>query len=80
MTQSGQRQCTIATSSPRGRFDKLGFCYLNLVLSHQHSDLMLEDDRRRKFYFSSKPMRAHWALPVVEYFVYVSLEENHSPN
>ena len=62
MTQSGQRQYTIATSSPRGRFDKLGLCFLNLVLSHQHSDLMLEDDRRRKFYFSSKPVRAHWAL------------------
>jgi hypothetical protein len=31
-------------------------------LSHQHSDLMLDGDCRRKFDFSSKPMRAHWAL------------------
>ena len=40
-------------------FDKLGFRFLKFILSHQHSYLMLDDDRRRKFYFSSIPVRAH---------------------
>jgi hypothetical protein len=34
---------------PRRLFDKVGFRFLNLILSHQHSDLMLDSDRRRKF-------------------------------
>src|SRR5690348_13247038 len=42
--------------------DKLGLRFLNLILSHQHSDLMLDDERCREFYFSSKPVRAHEAL------------------
>jgi hypothetical protein len=34
----------------------------NLVLSHQRSDLMFDGHCRRKFYLSSEPVCAHWAL------------------
>lgn len=44
---------------PHRPLDKFGFRFRNFILSHEHSDLMLDDDRRRKFYFSSKPVRAH---------------------
>jgi hypothetical protein len=77
MSQIGQRQSIIASSSPRWLVDKFGLCFLNLVLSREHSDLMLDGDRRRKFDFPSKPVRAHWAL-LWSTFIYVWLEENHS--
>jgi len=44
---------------PHRLLDKFGLRLRNLILSHEHSDLMLDDDRRRKSYFSSKPVRAH---------------------
>ena len=44
---------------PHRLLDKFGLRFRNLILSHEHSDLMLDGDRRRKFYFSAKPVRAH---------------------
>jgi hypothetical protein len=44
---------------PHRLIDKFGLRFRNLISSHEHSDLMLDDDRRRKFYFSSKPVREH---------------------
>src|SRR6266446_2878845 len=37
-------------------------CFLGLILGHQHSELMFDGDRRRKFDFSSEPVIAHWTL------------------
>jgi hypothetical protein len=49
----------IQAELPHRLLDKFGLRFRNLILSHEHSDLMFDDDRRRRFYFSSKPVRAH---------------------
>jgi hypothetical protein len=40
----------------------VSLCFLGLILSHQHSELMFDGDRCRKFDFSSEPVIAHWTL------------------
>ena len=51
--------------------DKLGLCFCKLILRHQHPDLMLNGDCRRKFDLSSEPVRAHvaplWLNPLDMY-------------
>ena len=37
---------------------KVGLCFLIVIWSHQHSDVMFDGDRRQGFDFSSKPVRA----------------------
>jgi hypothetical protein len=37
---------------------KVGLCFLIVIMSHQHSDVMFDGDRRQGFDFSSKPVRA----------------------
>jgi hypothetical protein len=37
-------------------------CLLDRIFEHQFSELMFDDHCRRKFDFSSEPVRAHWAL------------------
>jgi hypothetical protein len=52
-------------------FENSGFLLFKIVLRHQESDLTLDDDGRGKFDFSSKPMRAHWAIRWLT-FIYFS--------
>src|SRR6266496_4401917 len=40
----------------------VSLCFLGLILSHQHSELMFDGDRCRKFDVSSEPVIAHWTL------------------
>jgi hypothetical protein len=37
---------------------KVGLCFLIVILSHQHSDVIFDCDRRQGLDFSSKPVRA----------------------
>ena len=37
-------------------------CRLDRIFKHQLSELMFDGDCRRKFEFSSEPVRAHWPL------------------
>lgn len=56
-------QLLLARVSCARRFSPcFSFCPRDLVSSHQRSDLMLDGHGRRKFYLSSEPVRAHWAL------------------
>jgi len=40
----------------------VSLCFLGLILRNQHSELMFDGDRCRKFDFSSEPVIAHWTL------------------
>ncbi len=37
-------------------------CRLDRIFKHQLSELMFDDDCRRKLDFSSEPVRTHWPL------------------
>ena len=61
--QAGAICCTALRTARRADCSiSWASAFPNIILSHQHSDLMLDGNCRRKFDFSSKPVRAHLAL------------------
>jgi hypothetical protein len=53
------REAGLATKYFRPCFS---LCFLELILRHQHSDLVLNGNRRGKIEFASEPKRVHFGL------------------